>query len=210
MCENKNLTIRNEKRHKVFNVLLTVCIPIWLLSFGFPLSGLFGQTPGSTMDQLKEGTVIFIIPTESEKLKHLRAESDRARNDKQAAKLALREEETRAEVDSFARALSQAVQAYFTYAKYELVPDTLLRQRLAKDDTERLFLVRRGTTESGADALILNDRDLTPLQRPVPYFARLARLSSIFDAFFGSVRYGWRDLDDVIGKWSERLEKWDP
>ncbi|MBK8502028.1 MAG: hypothetical protein IPL46_07380 [Saprospiraceae bacterium] len=56
--------------------------------------------------------------------------------------------------------------------------------------------------------LVLHDGIMQPLERPLPYYARLGRFTSFIDVFFGKSDYVWRDLDGAIRKWSQRLEEY--
>ena len=94
------------------------------------------------------------------------------------------------------------------FSEYDFIADTVLKHfvKQYKKDSDPIFIVRRATTESGADALVMYNGTMKALTRPLPYYARLGRFTSFIDAFFGKSDFSWRDLDEVVYKWSERLQ----
>jgi hypothetical protein len=157
---------------------------------------------------LKKATVYFVLPTEFSKIAVLMDEASTTQNQRQKEHLLKLINREKMEADSFSRALQHAVDLYYTFSAFTFIPDSVLKQMVlqSNDDSTSIFIVRRSTTESGADALVLHDRTMQPLPRPLPYYARLGRFTSFIDAFFGKSDYVWRDLDGAIRKWSERLE----
>ena len=157
---------------------------------------------------LKNGTVYFVLPTAAEKLYALRAATESTQNQRNKEHLLKLISREQMEVDSFSGSLMSAVEQHYTFSDFDFIPDTILKQLVIqrKETSRPIYIVRRATTESGADALVMYDDAMQPLTRPIPYYARLGRFTSFIDAFFGKSDFSWRDLNEVIRKWSDRLE----
>ncbi len=208
MCENTESTGSNTGCTPVFNELLTLTFSVMVLLGVIPQSNLMAQSdPVAIVSNLRKSTVYFVLPTATDKLAALKEEATRATKPNQKIRLLSRIEAEKLEVDSFSVALQAAVSRYYSFSAYDFIADTSVRQLLSTKKTDPdIYLVRRATTESGADALVLSDFRMRPLSRPIPYYARLTRFSSFIDAFFGKDAFSWRDLNEVIRKWSARLE----
>lgn len=208
MYENTESTGSNRGGTPVFNELLTLTFSVLLLLGVIPESHLMAQSdPAVIVSNLRKSTVYFVLPTATDKLAALKEDAARATKPNQKKRLLSRIEAQKLEVDSFSVALRAAVSRYYSFSAYDFITDTSVKQLLSTNKTDPdIYLVRRATTESGADALVLSDFRMRPLSRPIPYYARLTRFSSFFDAFFGKDFFSWRDLNEVIRKWSVRLE----
>ena len=209
MRENKELLTSTANWQRVFNELLTRHIPGLLVLFllGGPAAMSQPEVSRSTTESLKEGIVVFVVPTSHQKLSALYEQLKSLEDNRSERRLRalIKSEEMRR--DSFATALKEAVEQHFTLTSYIFSADTALRSPPWRDHKSSHFLVMKSQTESGADALLLFDKDGIPLSRPIPYYARIGRFTSFIDAFFGKTSYNWRDLDKVIKRWSEKLEK---
>lgn len=200
------------RRIPVFNEVLTLpilCTFIFCLKFNH----VYTQTdPEKFASQIKTAKIYFVTPTAHLKLNALRKDLSQGADEKQISRIEKMIQSEKMDADSFSRALINAVENEFKIAPYAFLPDTAVRSFIKRErrDSSLIFIVRRSKTESGADALILHDAQLKPLTRPIPYFARLTGFSSFVDALFGKTRYNWKNLDLVIRKWSERLEKISP
>jgi hypothetical protein len=208
MCENTESTSSNRGGTPVFNELLTLTFSGLLLLGVFPESHLMAQSdPAWIVSTLRKSTVYFVLPTATNKLAALKEEAARTHKSNRQKRLLNRIEAEQLEVDSFNVALRAAVSRHYSFSAYDFIADTSVKQLLSTKKTDPdIYLVRRATTESGADALVLSDFRMRPLSRPIPYYARLTRFSSFFDAFVGKDVFSWRDLNEVIRKWSARLE----
>lgn len=211
MCENTELPRSKTASSQVFNELLTLTFAWGLVLLVFPVNMLAAQSEMHEIIQdIKESTVYFVIPTSAAKLTVLEEEVSQSQNPGRRRRLEKLLHTTQSEIDSFASAIRIAVAEHYSFSAYDFVADTTVKSFLLEKgkDHEKIYLVRRSKTESGADALILVDFDLRPLSRPIPYYARLTRMSSFFDAFFGQSNYSWKDLNEVIRKWSSKLENY--
>ncbi len=206
MRENTELPSSKTGSSQVFNELLTLTFA-WVLVLLVIKLDAQPEVRGIIQD-VRNSTVYFIIPTSAAKLTVLQEEVSQSKNPGRRRRLENLFVTEQSEIDSFASAIRTAVTKHYSFSPYDFIADTLVRSLLLEKgkDHEEIFLVRRSKTESGADALILVDSDLRPLGRPIPYYARLTRMSSFFDAFFGQSNYSWRDLNEVIRKWSGKLE----
>ncbi len=149
--------------------------------------------------------VFFVIPTQSQKIQWLENEISGMEESKKRRRLQKMLEQEEMRVDSFSRALTGAVEQHYNISPFRCVADTSI-SGIAKSPGH--FFVFRTNTESGADALIIHDHHLEPLDRPFPYYVRLFAFSSFFDAYFGSATYKWRDLDVTVEKWVRKLKKY--
>lgn len=194
----------------VFNELLTLRIPgavLFLLLF--TSTPVWGQAPQNNLAPVtqKSTLAIFVLPTSHQKIETLKQEIAVAsgRSLRRLAKLLIREQ---TEIDSFSRSLQEAVEGNFTFTEYIFLSDTILADWLTKAPVDQKYcIIRKAKTESGADALVMYDRDGKRLARPVPYYAKIFRFSSLIDAFLGQANYAWKDLDKVLARWSERLQR---
>lgn len=201
--------MRKPRRSTVFNEVLTLTI-LWVFFLcACTINSLLAQPATATAPvQLKMATFCFVYPTASAKTNALRDEMNRLQDHERRNKILAKIRQSKLEADSFTYALQRAVEQHFEFGDYSFIADTSVREYLSTlppDDT--VYFVRRSTTESRVDALILHDRHMQPLRRPVPYYARITGFSSFLDAFFGKRDYNWKDLTKVIEKWSARLEQ---
>lgn len=202
--------MKEPRRSTVFNEVLTLTI---LLIFVFDpshLNSLTAQNAGLVRgSELKMAKFYFVTPTANQKMAALQEELQKAQDLPKRERIKNRISRARIEADSFSHALRNAVVRHFHFADYDFVADTSLKQLLdlplSKDP---VFIVRRSETESGADALIVHNLKMQPLEPPVPYYARLTGLSSFIDAFFGNTSFNWKNLEKVIDKWSQRMEEY--
>ncbi len=207
-----------------FNELLT--ISLLTCTIGVSLSGSIPGTliardslvtpPYEAIRDLHRGTLLVVLPTYQQKLWALERQIEEAPSQVRKQKLQGLYDFAVAERDSFQVALRQAVEQQYHFGLFDFVYDSDLRSsRTGQPDsaagappewpTPRFFLQRR-PTESGADALVIMDAHRNVLQRPFPYYVRITRMSSFFDAFIGKAKYAWRDLDQVMAKLNRKLE----
>ncbi len=209
MRENTELPSSKTGSSQVFNELLTLTFAWVLVLLIIPVNKLDAQPEMHEINRdIRKSTVYFIIPTSAAKLTYLREEVSQTQSPGRRRRLENMLATAQSEIDSFASAIRIAVNEHYSFSSYDFVADTTVKSLLLEKgkDHEEIYLVRRSKTESGADALILVDSDLRPLGRPIPYYARLTRFSSFFDAFLGQSNYSWKDLNEVIRKWSNKLE----
>jgi hypothetical protein len=211
MRENTELPCSKTGSSQVFNELLTLTFAWVLVLLVISVNKLDAQREmHEIMRDIRKSTLYFIIPTSAAKLTVLQEEVSQSQNPGRRRRLENLLVTEQSEIDSFASAIRIAVTEHYSFSPYDFVADTIVRSLLQekREDHKEIYLVRRSKTESGADALILVDSDLRPLGRPIPYYARLTRISSFFDAFFGQSNYSWKDLNEVIRKWSNKLENY--
>jgi hypothetical protein len=210
ICENTELLISMTQWSPVFNELLTLRIPRGLLlCLLFSSTGALGQSADepSGIATLESSTAIFVLSSSHQKVKTLKEEmaNGSARSRARLVKL-LHKEQT--EVDSFNRALQEAVISNYIFSEYVFLTDTLVSDWVSTVAADKkYFFIRKAKTESGAEALVMFDSNGQRLSRPIPYYAKIFRFSSVIDAFFGQADYSWRDLNQVVARWSERLQK---
>lgn len=206
MRENTELPSSKTGSSQVFNELLTLTFAWVLVLLVIKLDA--QSETHRIIQEVRNSTVYFIIPTSAAKLTVLQEEVSQSQNPGRRRRLENLLVTEQSEIDSFATTIRTAVTKHYSFSSYDFIADTLVRSLLLEKekDHEKIYLVRRSKTESGADALILVDSDLRPLGRPIPYYARLTRMSSFFDAFFGQSNYSWKDLNEVLRKWSGKLE----
>ncbi len=167
------------------------------------------QVANTHINELRNGTLVFIIPSYGQKievLQDLLLQNDLSEKERKRTEKVL--QRTQSEQDSFATALRHAVDLEYHFSAYafEKADSTPLH-----NNTEGLqqpfYYVKRGTTESGADALLIMDDSGNTLEKPFPYYVRLVKVSAIFDSFFGVAEYEWKDLSKVINKMNRNLHK---
>ena len=202
--------MKEPRQSTVFNEVLTLTI-LWIFVFApFHFNSLTAQNAGPVRgSELKTAKFYFVTPTANLKMAALQEKLQKAQDLPKRERIKNRISRARIEADSFSHALRNAVARHFRFTDFDFVADTSLKQLLdlplSKDS---VFIVRRSETESGADALIVHNSKMQPLERPVPYYARLTGLSSFIDALFGNTSCNWKDLEKVIDKWSQRMEEY--
>ncbi len=198
-------------------------LPVWqrvtilIMVFPWLIPGLVGQeTPATAAEHihsLREGVLIFVLAEQQRKIDFLINERGSEQSERQRRRTERLLQATITERDSFNLALKQAVKKHYTFSAYTFttpskcaeIKDSLEHELSQKGGRAAIFFAARSVTESGADALMISDRQQHPLTRPFPYYVRLTKVSSAFDAFFGAGSFSWRDLNKVVEKLSRRL-----
>ncbi|NND09388.1 MAG: hypothetical protein HKN87_23695 [Saprospiraceae bacterium] len=200
------------------SVVLSILTWILAISMGIPILGTAqvhpSTKPVSHIHQLKQGVLIFGAPDQRKKIEflqmHLSSDQISPKERERTEELLM---QTKLERDSFYRALCSAVQTHYTFSEYVVtqahlmgsVKDSILITWQDQGRQAEIFFVRRGSVESGADALIITDVNGKVLSRPFPYYVRTTKISALFEAFFGSADITWKDLNIVIEKLDKKL-----
>lgn len=200
LCFNEHLTR---------SVWPNLCFLFWALVLSPSTHAQAELSAQEHIRRLHESELIFVLPENDAKQKQLRHtllhDELTPRQRKRLERLL---QNSLIEQDSFDRTLRLAVEEAYAFSPYRFVRSDTLQQWLGQQQDDAIFyLVFRGATESGADALLITDESGNVLSRPFPYFARLFRISAFFDTFFGNQMYAWRDLNKVIQKWNDRLQQ---
>jgi hypothetical protein len=213
------------KPFPAFNGSLTFAKPI--LFFGlilflqaFSMAG-WSQTSlaKENIDTLKKGIIIVVIPTYDKKIEALEEMQMRGTINQKRYSRMMRD--TKWERDSFQMEIFQAMKTVYAFSDYAFLADTNLKPFMHgdwsrvvypsayQDDHKRtrIYFLRRGETENGAEALLVCDNKLNPLTKPFPYYVRLNGFVSIFESFFKSSPIKWKSLVETVGKLNKRLEE---
>lgn len=172
------------------------------------------NTSGQVNDvvRLRQGTLIVVLENSEKKVEALEQaanNTDKTQRKKRLKKLILR---TRFLQDSFNTALQAAFDTQYQFSDHQYLDEaelsSFLDSKSTSDKEGSFYFVKKGTTESGASALILYDSDFNPLARPFPYFVRTTSMMAGLEALFGKKSIPWRDLNDVVLKWQRKLESY--
>ncbi|MBK8502027.1 MAG: hypothetical protein IPL46_07375 [Saprospiraceae bacterium] len=138
-----------------FNEVLTLAFSSFLFfTILVPTSLLAQETSQLSIINLKKATVFFVLPTAFTKISVLRDRASAAQNQSEKEHLLKLIDREKMEADSFSKALQHAVQQHYTFSAYAYIPDSALKQMVnqSEETSTPIFIVRRTTTESGADA----------------------------------------------------------
>ncbi len=204
MSFNEVLTRHKFRLHMVVTTLSLVILWIGTVK---------GQnTPDHTNDavRLRQSTLVVVLDNPDKKIQALQQaanSTDRTQRKKRLKKLII---QTRFLQDSFNTALQTAIDDHYQFSEYQYLDEVRLSSFLDSistgDQEGSIYFLKKGTTESGASALILYDSTFKPLARPFPYFVRTTSMIAGLETLFGAKSIPWRDLNDVIEKWQKKLE----
>ncbi|MBX2816568.1 MAG: hypothetical protein KTR24_11235 [Saprospiraceae bacterium] len=189
----------------------------WLLLGAFSILQ-FIDLPAQTPEQLANKVLVVIIPTQH---KSIKARTEQVAQEPTNDRLRLDLERRIGEQQRFEEELLSAMSG-FAFSEWAYIQDTLLRHRTQKDSLVvclpdgsahalhqgTIWYLRKGTAPSGAEGLILCDRDLQALPRPFPGFYKLNRFTSVLENIFGRRGTPWRPLGDIVKKMDQKLARW--
>jgi hypothetical protein len=177
------------------------------------------------IDGLKSGHLVIILPDYEEKIRHLTQWSeDSSLSHGRRNRIIKSLDNTIAERDSFSTRFIDAMRKSYRFSdwgyiwKSELTKTSdekslAIQKELEYDSKELVqlgsytYFLIRGETDNGAEALIVCNRYLEPLEKPFPYFMRINSFTGIIDSLFGPSKFSWKDFDEMVLEWNSRLIK---
>ena len=160
--------------------------------------------------QLKQGTLIILLENIDSKAKAIKNATGNANTSRRRKRLENLLSQTLFLRDSFNLALRNAIENHYAFSKFEFIDEAILsdwRNTLSEEKAKNaVFFLKKGSTESGVNALILYDYYMKPLGRPYPYYLKTTSMLASLESFFGKSSIPWKNLEDVIKRWQRKLQ----